>query len=313
MGKRHSSRQDVCILTETGDIVDFRLETDSEEAYVASPDTLEAWELDFNQQCIDQKNGRYIQIISDRHKKPLKIFKNRPTLSGSTTDTISSRKEDEELAFLNSRKEKNKMVLWVGIIAALIAVVISIVVLVNMNKPADPAKHAYYLAPILAAMPAAAIDDTVNKNNKKKDKKKKKNNNHFQNKDELKDLMVTDQGLMQCIVIVEKTGERTFPSIAGSLIPADSLERKYRGKPCHLLNLSNEGELLAIEPDNQIILNESPKDCFIALEVEKEVNAMYTLREMLVEKIKIGVFIALCIVELIILFLIITAVSGGHP
>src|SRR4030043_1025989 len=150
MGKRHSSRQDVCILTETGDIVDMRLETDSEEGYVASPDTLEAWELDFNQQCVDEKSGRYCQVISDRNKKPLKIFKNRPTLSGSTTETIASRKEDEELAFLNTHKEKNKMLLWVGIIAALFAVVISIVVLVQLQKSN---KSTQLLFPLISALP----------------------------------------------------------------------------------------------------------------------------------------------------------------
>src|SRR4030043_93435 len=296
MGKRHSSRQDVCILTETGDIVDMRLETDSEEGYVASPDTLEAWELDFNQQCVDEKSGRYCQVISDRNKKPLKIFKNRPTLSGSTTETIASRKEDEELAFLNAHREKNKMLLWVGIIAALLAVVISIVVLVQLNRPSGTVGQTFYLTPVLAAIPAVT-------------RKLKK----IEDAESLKSLNTVDTtGLIQCIVIVEKTGKRTYPRIANSLVPDDSLERTYRGKPCHLLGLDKDGKLWAVEPENFIVVNESPKDCFIALQCEKEVNAVYSLKEVIVEKIKIGLFIVLCCAELIILFLIITAATGGN-
>jgi hypothetical protein len=335
MGKRHSSRQDVCILSETGDIDDMRLELDSEEGYVASPDTLEAWELDFNQQCIDAKTGRFVQIISNRHRKPLKIFKERSTLKGSTTDTIASRKQDEELAFMNALREKNKMLLWVGIIAALFAVVISIVVLVTLKRtPEGVAEYIPLLNPVAASIFAFFTQNKLVKNigslilrlaaaaavklhmpHSKKptgvtyNRKKKKG---IESEDDLKILAeVDDTGLTNCIVIVEKTGERAFPKIKDTFIPSDSLERDYKGKPCHLLGLDLEGKLWAIEPENEIKINESPKDCFIALQYEKEVNAVYALSEGTVEKMKIGFFIALCICELIILFLIISTATGG--
>lgn len=120
-----------------------------------------------------------------------------------------------------------------------------------------------------------------------------------------------DTDLVNCMVIVEQTQERTYPRIAKSMVPSDSLERKYRGQPYHLLGLDMDKKLWAIEPDNELKKNESPKDCFIALQYEKEVSAIYSLSEGMIEKIKIGLFIALCIVELIVLFLIITAASGG--
>lgn len=128
MGKRHSSRQDVLLLTETGDMIDGKLDVEDGSNHVASPDTLQAWELDYGQQCKDRR-GRFCQVISDRSKKPLQVYKERHVLKGQSTEVIASQKQDEELAFLNTYKERNKMILWVGIIAALIAVVISIVVL----------------------------------------------------------------------------------------------------------------------------------------------------------------------------------------
>lgn len=305
MGKRHSSRQDVCILTETGDIVDQRLELDSEEGYVASPDTLEAWELDFNQQCINIKNGRFCQVISNRHKKPLKIFKNRQVLQGSTTDVLASRKEDEELAFMNTRREKNKMLLWAGIIAVLFAVVISIVVLVQLQKKPEPAVYSIPITFLALAVPALFKKMPVPVVFKRRKR-------GIETTEGLGELIDSDmEGFTKCLVIVEKTGEKTYPSIKNSLIPADSLERNYHRKPSHLLGLDLKGILWAIEPENEIRINESPKDCFIALQCEKEVNATYSLREVIFEKIKIGIFIALCIVELIVLFLIITVAAGG--
>jgi len=299
MGKRHSSRQDVLLLTETSDMVDGRFNSEEGSRHVASPDSLQAWELDFSQQFKDPKSGRFVQVISDRSKKPLKVFKLRSELSGQSTDVIASQKQDEELAFLNTYHEKNKMIVWVGIIAALFAVVISVVVLLIMQNRNDP--QIVLLPSIgmaLAAAPIAAI-----KGNGKRE---------IKDDEALKHLAVADTTeLINCKVIVEKTGKGYDREIARPLIPGDSLERKYHGRPFHLLGLDLEGNLWAIEPDNTIKKNDSPKDCFIALQCEKEVTAIYSIGEGWVEKVKIGLFIGLCIVELIILFLIITAASGG--
>lgn len=147
------------------------------------------------------------------------------------------------------------------------------------------------------------------KKGKRGNKRKVKNN--IDSKDALKVFLNQEEELIQCIVIVEESGQLTYPKISSILIPSDSIERKYKGHPCHLLGLDKKGQLWAIEPENKIEINQSPKDCFIALQYEKEVNECYSLSEGTLEKLKIGLLFLLCFAELIILFLIITTATGG--
>jgi hypothetical protein len=297
MGKRRrSARQDVKLLTELGDIVGLEFET--EPGYIVSSDTVEAWHQDYNQQTKDEKRGRVFQVISERSKNPLKIFQERKPVKGQTTEVIASQTQDSELAFMNSKREKNKMLIWVGIIAALLAVVISIVVLVKLKSSGN-----HTVTPVVTALAIGLIG------NKKKSKTKIKD--VIEEADDILAYNNKETENIQCMVVVEKTGLLTYPRISNTLIPEDSIERNYKGHPCHLLGLNLKGELWAIEPENEIKINENPKDLFIALQYEKEVDAVYSLSESVVEKIKIGLFFLLCVVELIILFLIITTVTGG--
>lgn len=293
MGKRrYGARQDVLLLTETGDIDGFKLEAES--AYIVSPDTVEAWELDYNQQVIHEKSGRNIQVISERDKKPLRVYRFRPTLEGQSTDVIASRTQDEELAFMNTVRAKNRMLTWVGIIAALFAVVISIVVLAQLKNSHEVARMLG-----LAIGVGGLLRRRVNPAHIVEDKKA------------IEALQDTGAELVDTLIIAEKTGELLGRQVSRDLIPDDSIERNYKGKPCYLLGLDKFDKLWAIEPVNKIEVGQSPKDCFIALQYEKEVNGVYNLPEGIGEKIKLGFFYALCIVELIVLFLIITAASGG--
>jgi hypothetical protein len=296
MGKRRQgARQDVLLLTELGDIVGLEFET--EPGYIVSSDTVEAWHQDYNQQIKDERKGKVFQVISERSKNPLIIFHERKPVKGQTTEVIASQTQDSELAFMNSKREKNKMLIWVGIIAALLAVVISIVVLVQLKN-----KHVSSTIPVVAAFAVGLVGTKKSKTKLKSVIEEAVDILAYNNKE-------TEN--IQCLVVVEKTGILTYPRISNTLIPDDSIERNYKGRPAHLLGLDLQGKLWAIEPENEIKINESPKDLFIALQYEKEVDAVYSLSESVVEKIKIGLFFLLCVVELIILFLIITTVTGG--
>jgi hypothetical protein len=297
MGKRRrSARQDVLLLTELGDIVGLEFET--EPGYIVSSDTVEAWHQDYNQQIKDERKGRVFQIISERSKNPLIIFHERKPVKGQTTEVIASQTQDSELAFMNAKREKNKMLIWISIIAALLAVVISIVVLVKLKSI-----NIHHASPVAAAFAIGLLG------NKMKSKTKAKS--VIEVMDDILAYNNKDTENIQCMVVVEKTGLLTYPRISNTLIPEDSIERNYKGRPCHLLGLDLKGKLWAIEPENEIKINENPKDLFIALQYEKEVDAVYSLSESVIEKIKIGLFFLLCVVELIILFLIITTVTGG--
>ena len=125
-----SGRQDVCILTETGDIDDVRLEADVN--YATRPDEIQAFVLDYNQQAKDEKTGRYVQTVSELSKRPLKVFRNVPVLPDQDTDTIADQKWDEAQAFRDHYHQKNSLLMWFAILAIMFALVISIMVLVRL-------------------------------------------------------------------------------------------------------------------------------------------------------------------------------------
>lgn len=116
---------------------------------------------------------------------------------------------------------------------------------------------------------------------------------------------------INCILFFEDTGMYGEREINRNLIPSDSVERKYKGEPVHLLTLDTEGKLHAVEPLNEIGINDSPQDLFMALQFESEVNEVYGMSESLLEKIKLGIFFALCFFLLIILFFISVIAMGG--
>ena len=134
MGKRHSRRQDVCILTESNSVDDAKL--DSGVVHAEDPDSAVAWLLDSQQQFKDEYNGRWHQVISDLSFKPIVIFDSiadkRGTVDKNIT-TISKQTEDEEMVFLDRRKSKDGRLLWLGICLAMLTLTVCIVVLLNMQ------------------------------------------------------------------------------------------------------------------------------------------------------------------------------------
>ena len=285
-------KQDVLVTTETGHIEERQLETDV--LYVASPDDIMAWELDPNQQSRDPKTGDYLQVVSERSKRPLKVFRGRPVLKGQSTDTIASQKEDEELSYILSKSAKNSMLLWLGIVCALIAVIIGIVVLMGiMNKESASVS-------ISTMILAGGLSTLL----------KRKNGVGFKDINSLDKLKEEETGLVSCFVFVEKNRTHSIELIDRGLIPENSIQRKYKRAPCYLLGLDDEG-LWAIEPENEIKLNDTPQDCFLALECEQEMQEAYGLEEPLGQKIKLGILVVLIFCLLVVLSLISVIAMGG--
>lgn len=131
MGKRQKGgHQNVLLVEGTSDIERHTLETDV--LYVASPNSIEAWELDSNQQARHEVTGEYIQVCSVRNKKPLQIFRNRPRIKGQPVSVIAAQKFDEQMTVIQERNQKQSMLLWIGIICALLAVSVAGIVLFKM-------------------------------------------------------------------------------------------------------------------------------------------------------------------------------------
>jgi Txe/YoeB family toxin of Txe-Axe toxin-antitoxin module len=314
MGKRHQgAHQDVLLIERTGDIADLTLDT--ELGYIASHDTLEAWEQDHNQQCKDSRTQKFVQVISDISKTPLMIFTNRPPLEGQSTNVIASRKQDEELAYMNSRKQKNSMVLWVGIAAALFAISITIAVYMKMKtstniSPGIIKSMIPFLGLIGTKMPQAK--KTKEEQEEEKRKLILKKNHEIESDIDLKNYYTKETKKINCIVISEETGNKNLLKISSDLIPANSIERKYHRQPTHLLGFTKDNKLWAIEPPIEDKVNQSPQDCYIALSIfERLVNKVFRVSDSMLEKVKIGLLILLCVVELIFLFLIIAMSSGA--
>ena len=101
--------------------------------HIESPDTIEAWEIDPYQLSREEKTGKYLQVVSERNKKPLRVFKDQPIISSRAIETIAGQKFDEKMTIIQEQKRKQSMLLWVGIITAILAVTICIIVLVNMG------------------------------------------------------------------------------------------------------------------------------------------------------------------------------------
>ncbi len=280
MGKKRSRRQPVLILTETNSVVDDVLEVPPTDAgYAESPDTVEAWALDANQQALNQK-GEYVQVICERSFEPIRVFNLNNGHKSDTivhnVDTIASQKHDEELSFMEEKKSKSSQMLWLGIIGAIIALTFALVVLSSM-------KGGVSCSPGVTAMglPSMAM---VLRRLKKKDKDEKEPNS---------------------LVFRDKDWGFNETFVEAKDIPHDSRLRKYRGLPLHILNLDEEGDYSAIGIPAEIKKNKSPKDLWQSLNCEKEVNETYGMSDSVTEKIKLGVFVALIIVLTIVIFFIV--------
>lgn len=128
--RQRGSRQNCLLFYGNGDVV--------EACYDAGPDYIidyneaNAWELAFPQIAQDVKSGKQIQFISELTQTPIKIFNNRPDISSETSKNIFHRKVKEALSQLEVKRKNSGMLLWLGIVAGLFCLTISIVVLANI-------------------------------------------------------------------------------------------------------------------------------------------------------------------------------------
>jgi len=115
----------VKIFTEDNGVSDGELEVNHRHA--TSPRDLAAWGLSRTQQVIDRATGAYCQFISTVSYQPLRLF---PGLSdeneSKNIDEIAAEAVDDELAYVDERKRKGRLTLYVGIIAVIFAIIVSI-------------------------------------------------------------------------------------------------------------------------------------------------------------------------------------------
>ena len=123
------SVQDVCLLTETNSVEDRALE--SLILHAESPGTAEAWGLDSEQQCRDDKTGRYIQFISSVSCEPVTIYRGadgEKKARDTNTSTISAETEDKEMVYTGQPKGNNGLAIWM---AACVTMIVFVVLLVG--------------------------------------------------------------------------------------------------------------------------------------------------------------------------------------
>lgn len=125
-------KQEVVIITAKGVAQHEVLEADS--LCFTSPNTLEAWELDYNQQAKNEETGQFTQFVSSLNKQPLKIYENREQSESHATKVIAAQKFDEKLTQIQKDSESKSMLLWMGIITVVLAIIIGLIVLANMGQ-----------------------------------------------------------------------------------------------------------------------------------------------------------------------------------
>lgn len=122
--------QEVIIINARGVATHQKLEVGN--LCMASDDTSEAWELDYNQQSKDVKTGKLVQFISTLNKKPLRIFKNRPQIPGLSILNIAKQEFKASIMEIEEENHRKSMLLWLGIIIMSIIVTIALIILLNM-------------------------------------------------------------------------------------------------------------------------------------------------------------------------------------
>jgi hypothetical protein len=121
--------QDVCLLTEMNSVEDRQL--DSLILHAESNGTAEAWGLDSEQQCKDEKTGRYVQLISSVSCEPVTIYRGadgKKAARGTNTSTISAETEDKEMTYTGQGKSGNGIAIW---LTACVTMIVFVVLLVG--------------------------------------------------------------------------------------------------------------------------------------------------------------------------------------
>lgn len=127
---KKKGKVNVCLLAGTNSAKDDVI--DAGTLHAQNYDTAEAWTLNANQQCKDEKSGEYIQFIGSSHCDPIRIYRNHGSQDEDDTNlsALSSDTEDKEMAFLDRGKEKDSRLLWIGICAAMLTLTVCIIALI---------------------------------------------------------------------------------------------------------------------------------------------------------------------------------------
>lgn len=139
------------------------------------------------------------------------------------------------------------------------------------------------------------------------------------------------------MIVVERKRKRIFCNVPREKLPANSFERNYYGEWIHVLGLDLSGKLWPIgieeakpvkdesetsgsedtgnesksKKDNHSNgRNHLPTDLYMAKHCATEVEEVYGISMPLTEKIKLGIFVGLCILITVVIFLIVSA-SGS--
>lgn len=112
------------------------------------------------------------------------------------------------------------------------------------------------------------------------------------------------------MIIVERTLLRVFRCVPERLIPFESYAQNYGGKWLHILGCDLNGKLWPIDKDNVDNTNITPTDVYVAKNCAEEVNEVYGLSMSLSQKIKLGIFIGICILILVVIFFLVSATGA---
>lgn len=127
--------------------------------------------------------------------------------------------------------------------------------------------------------------------------------------EDFKDSMLQQNGHCRCLVIDEPSASWGYRILSSALIPEGSIPINDKGELTHYLCFDGR-EIRALNyvpTDND---DKTPEDCFEAGYWE-ELEVVLSLANPWFEKIKLGVFVALAIGLLIVLFMI-SAVALGR-
>lgn len=122
--------QDTRIISPDGNIEHEELE--SGNLCFGRSSHFQSWEFDYYQQVIDEKTGQRVQFVSTLNKRPLTIFKHRPTIEGQSTTQLGNQMFDEKMMQIHKQHQSMSMIMWVGIVCLALVIIIGLIIWANM-------------------------------------------------------------------------------------------------------------------------------------------------------------------------------------
>lgn len=296
---RRPDRLDALLLDETNSAANISLETGV--GCAEDLKNIRSWILDSRQQARDEITGKTFQVICLRSYKPIVIYqgdnKDADSVAAQALKVISSQTEDEEMVFLEEKQNKDGRMLWLGIVMAFLALILGIVVLWKIHSSQGPVTHASALLFFSSILQKIKLQLKTKPKTDKNKRFKRKINGYHKNPN--------------CMIIDERTHTRMFRYVENKYIPVGAGMRDYLNKSLYFLGLDLNHKFWLIDVPRKIIEGETPTDLFIAKHCATEVEEVYGLSMPTLQKVKLGIFVGLCIALLIVIFLIVAASGGG--